>query len=108
MMPDLATPEPRTHVLEAFRHRAPAVLLYQWDMVPAVRDAVDARLGGPGWRDSLTVFLHGTDFPLPRRAERPDGTYVDAKTMLDETPVDNAIATVEGVSGRRLAGHDLR
>jgi len=78
MQPDLATVEPRTHVREAFQHRAPAVLPYQWDMVPAVRDAVDARLGGPRWRESLTVFLHGTDFPFPHRADRPDGTYVDA------------------------------
>jgi len=69
---------PRTHVIEAFQHRPPAVMPYQWDMAPVVRDAVDARLGGIRWRETLTVFMHGTDFPLPHRETRPEGTHVDA------------------------------
>jgi len=68
---------PRNHVIEAFRHTQPAVLPYQWDMRPALRDAIDTHLEGTCWRDSLTVFMHGTDFPLPHETQSDD-TYLDA------------------------------
>lgn len=69
---------PRDHVRDAFEHREPAIIPYQWDMEPSVREAVDARLGGSAWRDHLTDFFDWVHFPLPNLETRSDGHYVDA------------------------------
>jgi len=94
---------PRTHVIEAFHHRAPAVLPYQWDI------GQDLVLWGGGPSQSLIPFGKPGEiracFQRLRDVLGEGGGYLCApsKTIMADTPLDNAIATIEGVVGHPLA-----
>lgn len=77
-VPGAKAMRPRDYVVEAFEFREPAVLPYQWYMDQAVRDAVDARMGGTRWRDRLISFFYEDCFPLPNREIGDSGQYIDA------------------------------